>query len=317
MTYKLGDAQAIDSCCVRNSPRHSPTMLIVSLIRHGESLDNLKPVWAGHKDAELSELGVRQAKALGEAYANTHLDAIITSDLKRAHATAVALLNGQPDPKPSFKVDRDLREQHFGDAEGHPWMMHRIPNKSLADQFRDGQYPVLFERDERFPSGETLNDVAVRAERAIRDLVLKTYLSRAISSGTQDVHVAMVSHGLCISELVPALLKRNDGSLPTKDYRGLMNTAWTRVTVQAKPSAAVPQVNGELENLPPLIVTVTDVNRHEHILNVKRQRGIVEHDPKQRSIREFFGGGGAKKPVEAMEHAESNAMDEVGIEEPN
>lgn len=166
--------------------------------------------------------------------------------------------------------------------------MHRIPNKSLADQFRDGQYPVLFERDERFPSGETLNDVAVRAERAIRDLVLKTYLSRAISSGTQDVHVAMVSHGLCISELVPALLKRNDGSLPTKDYRGLMNTAWTRVTVQAKvtfvtfrrlcltkrvqPSAAVPQVNGELENLPPLIVTVTDVNRHEHILNV------VSHD---------------------------------------
>ncbi|KAF8558251.1 phosphoglycerate mutase-like protein [Imleria badia] len=291
-------------------------MLIVSFIRHGESLDNLKPVWAGHKDAELSELGVRQAKALGEAYANVHLDAIITSDLKRAHATAVALLNGQPDPKPSFEVDCDLREQCFGDAEGHPWQMRRIPNKSTEDHFRDAQYPILFERNQKFPNGETLDDVAVRAERCISDLVLKPYLSRAISLGAEDVHVAVVSHGLCIGELVPALLKRNDGGLPAKKYRGLLNTAWTRVTVQAKSSAQVPQMTDELENLPPLIVTVTDVNRHDHITNVKRQKGIVEHDPKQRSIREFFGGN-AEKAVEALEHAESNAMDEVGTEERN
>lgn len=53
------------------------------------------------------------------------------------------------------------------------------------------------------------------------------------------------------------------------------------------------------------------------ILLKKRQKGIVEHDPKQRSIREFFGGGGAKKPVEALEHAESNALDEVGTEKRN
>ncbi|KAH0832117.1 histidine phosphatase superfamily [Lanmaoa asiatica] len=308
-------------------------MLIVSFIRHGESLDNLKSFWAGHRDAELSELGVRQAKALGEFYARVRLDAIITSDLKRAHATAVALLNSQPDPKPSFKVDRDFREQNFGDAEGHPWLMRRIADKSLDDHFRDGQYPILFNRNERFPNGESLDDVAARAERAIDNLVLKSYLSRAISSDIEDVHVAVVSHGLCISELIPALLKRNDGGAATKDYRGLLNTAWTRVAVQVKvefshlglvhstkcmqPGAHVPQTTNKLENPPPLIVTVTDVNRHEHILNVKRQKGIVEHDPKQRSIREFFGGGGAKKPVEAVEHAKSNVIDEAGIEERN
>lgn len=49
----------------------------------------------------------------------------------------------------------------------------------------------------------------------------------------------------------------------------------------------------------------------------KRQKGIVKHDDKQRSIREFFGGGGAKNSVEVLEHAESNAIDEVGIEERN
>jgi broad specificity phosphatase PhoE len=226
----------------------------------------------------------QQAKALGESYVNTPLDAIVTSDLKRAHATAVALLNDQPDPKPSFKTDRDLREQCFGDAEGHPFLMRQIPNKSLDDQFRDGQYPVLFDRNERFPNGESTNDVAVRAERAINDLVLKPYLSRAISSGAKDVHIAVVSHNLCIGELIPALLKRSDGGSPTGNYRSSRNTAWTRVTVQVKVmfgplrlvrltkrvqrGAEVPQITDELENLPPLSVTVTDVNRHEHITNV-------------------------------------------------
>ncbi|KAG9308687.1 hypothetical protein JVU11DRAFT_11644 [Chiua virens] len=231
-------------------------------------------------------------------------------------ATALALLNGQPEPKPSFKVDRDLREQFFGEAEGNPWAMRRIPGKSIDDHFRDGQYPILFNREDRFPNGESLNDLAVRAERSIKDLVLKPSLSRAISDG-EDVHVAVVSHGLFISELIPALLKWSGSDMPTKDYRGLMNTAWARVTVQVKPGTEIPQITSELENLPPLIVTVTDVNRHEHIANVKRQRGIVEHDPKQRSIHEFFGGGDTKLTPEVLEHGMSNAMDEVGVEERN
>jgi len=146
----------------------------------------------------------------------------------------MALLNGQPDPKPPLKVDRELREQYLGDAEGHPFLVHRIPDKSLGDHFRDGRYPILFGRNERFPNGESLDDLAVRAGRFIEDLVLKPYLSRTISSGPEHVHIAVVSHGLCINELIAALLKRNDGGSPTRDYRGLQNTAWTRVTVQVK-----------------------------------------------------------------------------------
>lgn len=162
--------------------------------------------------------------------------------------------------------------------------MQRFPDKSLEDHFRDGQYPVLFDRSQKFPNGESLNDLGVRAEQSINDLVLKPYLGRAISPGGQDVHVAVVSHGLCINELIPALLKRNDGGSRAKDYRGLQNTAWTRVTVQAKvmfgplrlmcltkcmqPGTQVPQMTNNLGNLPPLIVTVTDVNQYEHLANV-------------------------------------------------
>lgn len=83
---------------------------------------------------------------------------------------------------------------------------------------------------------------------------------------------------------------------------------------------------------PPLTVRVTQVNRHEHIDSIvrhvcspvrvdidfgflqKRQRGGIgsaAHDPNQKDIRAFFGGGTVETPVEAAEHSESNARDEV------
>lgn len=46
---------------------------------------------------------------------------------------------------------------------------------------------------------------------------------------------APYASGLCISELIAALVRKDvDGVGRGKDYRGLMNTAWTRVTVGIK-----------------------------------------------------------------------------------
>ena len=53
----------------------------------------------------------------------------------------------------------------------------------------------------------------------------------------ENVHVALVSHGLCISELVAAVLgldyeRRSKGlEVPDRAYAGLLNTAWTRATI--------------------------------------------------------------------------------------
>lgn len=52
-----------------------------------------------------------------------------------------------------------------------------------------------------------------------------------------DIHIALVSHGLCISELVAALAaldfeRRSKGQeVSGGRYAGLLNTAWTRATV--------------------------------------------------------------------------------------
>ena len=96
-----------------------------------------------------------------------------------------------------------------------------------------GIYPVILNRVDRFPEGESLNDVQVRAERAIEEHVMPNVWKMARSG--KDLHVAVVSHGLCISELISAaLMKDKDAASggPEKRWTGLLNTAWTRVTVE-------------------------------------------------------------------------------------
>ncbi|KIM89219.1 hypothetical protein PILCRDRAFT_813147, partial [Piloderma croceum F 1598] len=285
------------------------TTLSVTFIRHGESTDNVRSIWAGWKDADLSVHGHGQAVALGDFFSTTRFDVIYASTLKRAYQTAMELHKKQPAPQPPFITSEDLREQYFGEAEGHPWTMGADPGKSLAQHMAEGIYPVLTERHEKFPAGESLNELEKRAEKAIQELVMP-HVWKAAKDGRKGVEVAVVSHGLCISELISALLKKSAKGGPIVDYRGLQNTAWSRVIVDVLESK-----EGKALESQPLEVRVTHMNMHEHIDKLKRQKGGIgssAYDPKQKDIRSFFGGGG--EPVAAQEHCESNARDEVGVD---
>ncbi|OBZ71592.1 hypothetical protein A0H81_08444 [Grifola frondosa] len=300
----------------------APT-LTVTFIRHGESTDNLQSLWAGWKDSPLSNHGMNASshlpKALGSSLSHIRFSAIHASPLKRALWTAQALHDAQSEPKPPFETSLLLREQHWGIAEGNPWIMHRIPDLTLEDHFAQGLYPVLHDRSQRFPEGESLNDLADRAKAAIEELVMPHVL-RAAREGMKGIHIAVVSHGLCISELVPALLLKDaSGVHPENKYRGLLNTAWTRVTVDVK---SLKGGTGEalefVDDEPPLAIRVTDFNRHDHLHGVARQKGGIGsagYDPKQQDIRAFFGGGESKAKTEPEEgRSESNARDESDVE---
>ncbi len=120
---------------------------------------------------------------------------------------------------------------------------------TLAGHYAKGMFPALYTRHEKFPGGESLDDVLGRAEAFVEEVVVPLVLrerdGRRMAEGKEDkeggggrLTVVVVSHGLFIAELVAAILKR-DASLKTsgvdvKGLRGMKNTAWTRVEVVFK-----------------------------------------------------------------------------------
>ncbi|MDI3256594.1 MAG: histidine phosphatase family protein [Kyrpidia sp.] len=88
---------------------------LVCLVRHGETAWNREQRLQGHRDIPLSDLGRRQAEAVGERLARERWDRIYSSDLARARETAqiIARLCGAP-----VTTDPRLRERSYGRLEG-------------------------------------------------------------------------------------------------------------------------------------------------------------------------------------------------------
>lgn len=87
----------------------------IFLMRHGESEYNAKKMVQGHIDTNLTQKGLLQAKYAGEFLKNSNIKKIISSDLKRAHQTAITVAEVLKVP---VVVDRRIREMHFGTWEG-------------------------------------------------------------------------------------------------------------------------------------------------------------------------------------------------------
>ena len=85
------------------------------LARHGQSVSNAVRRFQGMQDVALSELGERQAAALGQAIRGRRIAAVYTSPLARARRTAEIAAGGLD--VPLVPVD-DLRELSLGDWEG-------------------------------------------------------------------------------------------------------------------------------------------------------------------------------------------------------
>jgi broad specificity phosphatase PhoE len=90
-------------------------MTTLLLARHGETDWNRELRVQGSSDIELNDLGRAQAHALAQELEHVELDAIYSSDLRRARATAnaVAASHGL-----EVRLDRRLRERSFGSWEG-------------------------------------------------------------------------------------------------------------------------------------------------------------------------------------------------------
>ncbi len=98
-------------------------------IRHGETAWNVATRIQGQLDVPLNETGRWQAARVAGALADERIDAIYSSDLKRAHDTALAV---QRELGCAIVSDTGLRERHFGEFEGWTWkeIEERWPQQS-------------------------------------------------------------------------------------------------------------------------------------------------------------------------------------------
>lgn len=93
-------------------------MTRIYLIRHAEAEGNVKRLFQGHIDADISQNGEKQLIRLAERFADIHLDALYASPLRRAYKTAQAVDSAQHLP---IITDEGLMEINGGQWEGKPW----------------------------------------------------------------------------------------------------------------------------------------------------------------------------------------------------
>jgi broad specificity phosphatase PhoE len=184
------------------------------LIRHGETDWNRDGRWQGQLDVPLNAHGLEQAAALAEALSIEPLDAIFTSDLRRARQTAEVLAAATG---ASVVEDRRLREIHLGRWQGLTQMEISLGQDEALDRFRANP------ADAPPPEGETVLDVQRRMQAAVVD-VLQTH---------PHGRVAIVSHGLALAALKASLL-------------GLgFDTGWQRESANAEAEVFRPPASGD------------------------------------------------------------------------
>lgn len=137
-------------------------MITIIFEAHGTTYDNENKRASGWDDAELSELGKKQAKELGERYKNERFDAIFCSDLRRSYKTAEIAFADR-----GFLILKDvrLRECNYGDFTG------RSSEEMEKEKANRVNIP--------FPNGESYEDTAKRMKSFLEDL-LKNYDGKKI-----------------------------------------------------------------------------------------------------------------------------------------
>ena len=127
------------------------------LVRHGVTEFNSTRRFAGHSDIEMSAAGYRQVEKLRDRLASEKIDAVYSSDLKRALVTAKIVTS-------KHNVDivtcPELREINYGQAEGltfeeirrlYPDVAELITNFNLKLKFPGGESFIEFiERTNKF-----------------------------------------------------------------------------------------------------------------------------------------------------------------------
>jgi len=132
---------------------------LLVLVRHGQSEWNLKNLFTGWKDVDLTPQGVAEATEAGAKLkaCGITFDVAFTSALKRAQRTLDLVLAEMGQPKIPILRDQALNERDYGDLVGL--------NKDEARKKWGDEQVLKWRRsyDIAPPGGESLKDTVARA----------------------------------------------------------------------------------------------------------------------------------------------------------
>lgn len=170
-------------------------MVTIIFESHSTTTDNEKHLSSGWNDVELSELGIQQAKDLGQRRGDELFDAIFCSDLQRSYKTAVIAFG---DKFPIIKDSR-LRECNYGDLTQHP--------SEEVDKEKPNRISVPF------PNGESYNQAEERMHSFLKELVDKYDGKRIMIIGHRATQYGLehLIKGLPLEEVIPAKWKWQPG----------------------------------------------------------------------------------------------------------
>jgi probable phosphoglycerate mutase len=176
------------------------TGVLFTVVRHGQSLGNLKQAWEGSgSNSPLSELGHQQADVTGEylAASGDSFAALYSSPLKRAIQTADSISQSV---SVSVETLDSLQEMNLGEVDG-------IGVEEVKRRYPDIVSLWGPQASTPFPGGESSRSTAKRGAEAFHAI------ARAHSPGEQ---IIVVSHQALITLALSMLLNDEEAFM---DYQ--------------------------------------------------------------------------------------------------
>jgi len=163
------------------------------LVRHGQSEWNLKNLFTGWRDPDLTQEGHEEAMNAGKKLkaAGVTFDVAYTSELKRARITCQHILDGIGQADLPIVRDEALNERDYGELSGL--------NKDDARKKWGEEQVHIWRRsyDIAPPGGESLRDTGAR--------VWPYYIHRILPGLLRGQNTLIAAHGNSLRALIMAL----------------------------------------------------------------------------------------------------------------
>ena len=178
---------------------------LLVLVRHGQSDWNLKNLFTGWKDPDLTEKGQAEAKAAGQRLKalGLNFDVAFTSALTRAQHTCRLILNELNQNDIKTIREQALNERDYGDLSGL--------NKDDARAKWGEEQVHVWRRsyDVPPPNGESLKDTVAR--------VLPYYCQEILPRVLRGERVIVAAHGNSLRALVMVLDRLTPDTIPSME----------------------------------------------------------------------------------------------------